>query len=253
MPEPLVFQLSPFYRSFALDRAAADTDARTIPLSFSTETPVPRTIPKDFPDKAIAGKRVNEILSHEDGACDLSRLHALCVDHDLKRQVGALSDVKIDGKRGQALAKFSRGAEGEKELQDVLDGIRSDVSVGYRVRAYRMEPAKSSSDLPTLRVTRWQPYEVSIVALGADPNVGMSRAAVDSEELAECIAERSADFNEHRADPEKITSMLTAEEQAAADKKIRDDSRKSELKRQTDWRKICAPSGNLRADHPRLG
>ena len=230
---PVVFQIAPFFRSFGLDRAAVDADSRTVPLSFSSETPVRRTIPKDFPDKAIAGRSVNEVLSHEDGACDLSRLRALCVEHDLKRQVGAVADVKIDAKRGQALARFSRGAAGEQELQDVLDGIRSDVSVGYKIQAYRLEPGATRDEPPTLRVTRWQPFEVSLVTLGADGTVGLGRA-VDTSEITDCTAERSADFHIHTTP----TIIMTVEEQAAADKKLRDESRKSELKRQSEIRAV---------------
>jgi HK97 family phage major capsid protein len=148
------------YRSFTLQRDDANKDERTIPIVFSSEEPGEQWFGR-------------EILDHSPGACDLSRLNAggaLLREHNRNNQTGVVvsKSAKIGTDRlGRCVVKFSRSAEGEKEYQDVLDGIRTCVSVGYEIRDMRLESVDSAG-VETYRVTSWAPYEVSIVSIPMD-------------------------------------------------------------------------------------
>ena len=143
-----------------------DQEARTVQLAFSSETPVQRW----FGD---------EVLSHEAGAMRLDRMEsgaALLVNHDWDDQVGVVESIEIGSDRvARALVRFGRGERASEIFQDVIDGIRKQVSVGYAVNKVEVESRKGQPDL--VRVTDWEPYEISIVSVAADPSVGVGRSA----------------------------------------------------------------------------
>lgn len=162
-----------------------------------------------------------EVLRHSAEAVDLTRLndgrHPLLINHDTRQQAGVIKTAWLDDdKKLRGKAKFSRSAFGKEIEQDVADGIRSLVSVGYEIieieqveqdeksgepvtvrklsgeeferemRAqhgehfYRAGPAAArakDSKPPTFVVTRWKPFEASLVAIPADVEVGVGRAA----------------------------------------------------------------------------
>ena len=143
-----------------------DQEARTVQLAFSSETPVSRW----FGD---------EVLSHEAGAMRLDRMQsgaALLVNHDWDDQIGVVESIEIGSDRvARALVRFGKGERASEIFQDVIDGIRKQVSVGYSVYKVEVESRKGQPDL--VRVTDWEPYEISIVSVAADPSVGVGRSA----------------------------------------------------------------------------
>ncbi|WP_296652867.1 phage major capsid protein [Paraburkholderia sp.] len=149
-----------------MEVGAIDAEARTVQVAFSSETPV----------RQWYGM---EILSHADGAVDMSRLNnfgANLMDHDWTDQVGVIESATIDADgMGRALIRFSRSARAQEIFQDVIDGIRKHVSVGYRVLEIVLtEQSEDGPDVYT--VTSWLPYEISWVAVPADTTVGVGRS-----------------------------------------------------------------------------
>jgi hypothetical protein len=155
------------YRSFSavLVREKADEAARTVELSFSSEAPVMR-----------GGWK--EVLSHADGAMVLDRLNnggPLLLHHDDEDQIGVVEKAWIEDGKGRAIVRFSKSKRGEEVFQDVLDGIRRNVSVGYAIDAY-----EEDTENKVFTATRWEPFEISLVPIPADNSVGVNRAtAVD--------------------------------------------------------------------------
>lgn len=144
-----------------------DNEARTVELAFSSETPVSRW----FGD---------EVLSHDGGAMRLSRIDGapLLVNHDFDDQIGVVESIDIGSDRvARAVVRFGKGARASEIFADVADGIRKQVSVGYAVHKVEVESRKGASDL--VRVTDWEPFEISIVSVAADPTVGVGRSAAD--------------------------------------------------------------------------
>ena len=155
------------FLNFELDRASVDKNARTAQLSFSSEFPVERWFGQ-------------EVLDHAPSAVRLGRLNnggALLMDHDRADQIGVVESATIDPKtkKGRAVVRFGKSARAEEIFQDVLDGIRRLVSVGYRV--HKTETENKSGGVEVVRVTDWEPFEISIVSIPADDSVGVGRGA----------------------------------------------------------------------------
>lgn len=153
------------YRQFQVKSEDIDSDKRTVRLSFSSEEPYQRYFGY-------------EILGHEKGEVDLVRLNngaPLLLGHDTTKQIGVVEIAKVSEGRGEALVRFSKSQLAEEIYQDVKDGIRRNVSVGYEVNKMVLVEASQKDDIETYRVTRWTPLEVSIVPVPADNSVGVGR------------------------------------------------------------------------------
>jgi len=172
MTETRKIKTGTLHRSASFERSAINEDARTVELSFSSETPYGRWFG-------------TEILDHDKKSIRLGRMKdggPLLLDHDTRSHVGVIESVSIDPDRvGRAVVRFGRSAAAEEAFIDVKDGIRKHVSVGYRVHKMRLEEEGTDGADPIYRVTDWEPLEVSIVAVPADATVGIGRADTTSE------------------------------------------------------------------------
>jgi HK97 family phage major capsid protein len=137
----------------------------------------------DFPfssEQPVARYYGNEILSHEKGAADLSRLNdgaPLLFNHNPDRVIGVVERAYIDDdkRRGYARVRFSRNEFAQEVLRDVRDGIIRNVSFGYAID--KMEERSSGEFV----ATSWTPTEVSAVAIPADASVGFGRSLSESD------------------------------------------------------------------------
>lgn len=151
-----------------------DTDSRTVELSFSSETPYGRW----FGD---------EILCHDEECINLERfnngLGTVLFNHDRDVVVGHIEKVWLEDNRGKALARFDTDEQSETIFQKVQSGTLQGVSVGYAIYRYEVledEDTKSTNGRfngPAYVVTDWEPLEISIVSVPADPTVGVGRSA----------------------------------------------------------------------------
>ena len=153
------------HRAIDMEAKAIDEKKRTVEIAVSSELAVERSFGK-------------EVLVHEMGAIDLAFLASgrapLLLDHDMERQIGVIESVELSGDRVlRAKVRFGRSALAQEVFQDVADGIRSNVSVGYRVN--NMERSAANKDEYLVR--SWSPLEVSVVSIPADPSVGVGRSA----------------------------------------------------------------------------
>ena len=151
-----------------------DTDSRTVELSFSSETPYGRW----FGD---------EILCHDEECINLERfnngLGTVLFNHDRDAVVGHIEKVWLEDNRGKALVRFDTDEQSETIFQKVQSGTLQGVSVGYAINRYEVledEDTKSTNGRfngPAYVVTDWEPLEISIVSVPADPTVGVGRSA----------------------------------------------------------------------------
>ena len=102
----------------------------------------------------------------------------LLLGHDHKKIVGRLRDFEVGAdKVMRCKATFGRSALAQEARMNVEDGLLPTTSIGYRVDAWT-EEHDASTDEYTYRATRWTPMEGSLVAVPADPTVGVGRSAV---------------------------------------------------------------------------
>ncbi len=153
-------------RGMAFTREAINVEARTVELAFASETPYERWWGVEILDCSSKSMRLQRIKS---GA-------PLLCDHNTRDQIGVIESVQIGAdKVARAVVRFGKSARAEEWFQDVVDGIRSSVSVGYEIYSAKLVETKDGVD--TYRVDDWEPYEVSIVSVPADTSVGVGRAA----------------------------------------------------------------------------
>jgi len=124
-----------------------------------------------------------EILSHAPGHVRLGRLQdgaALLFNHDWDELIGVIRscEVDVDSMKLRVKAKFSNDEDGVKALNNVKDGILTKVSIGYMVHKYE-EEGTNEEGMPVIRVTDWEPYEVSLVTVPADTSVGIGKSAAN--------------------------------------------------------------------------
>lgn len=142
-----------------------DKEARTVVLSASSEYPVARWFGM-------------EVLDHSESSVDLTRLRGgapyLLQHNAWSGEIGAVIEAWIEERRLHVKLKLSRSEKAEEIWQDLLDGIRRNVSIGYIPLEMTLE--RTVGNLEFYRVTRWEPFEVSSVSVPADPTVGLGRS-----------------------------------------------------------------------------
>lgn len=165
-------QAGTLHRSFSLPKEAISVEERTVEVSFSSEEPVERWFG-------------NEILDHSPESVNLGRLQsggAVLVDHDHTDHVGVVESAVIDNDRkGRAKVRFGNSTRANEIWQDVVDGIRHNISVGYRIDKMKLEGERDG--IETYRATSWSPFEISFVSVPADTSAGVGRSQDDLETI----------------------------------------------------------------------
>lgn len=157
-----------------LDRRAAvdtiDADARTVELVFSTVSGGD-VLRYDWD----SGQRYWERLSLDPKHVRLDRLNngaPLLNAHsayELSNVIGVVEDgsAVLSKSDARATVRFSKRNDVEPYYRDVLDKIIRNVSVGYRVHRFA-EQADGKDGFPVRLAVDWEPYEISMVPMGAD-------------------------------------------------------------------------------------
>lgn len=219
-------ELPPQFRSFEITEESVDSEKRTVSLSFSSEAEIER----------LYGI---EVLDHDSRSVRLGRLNnggALLVEHDRHDQVGVVQSANIVNGRGHAVVKFSKSKRAEEVFQDVVDGIRRNVSVGYRVYEAKLDGV--SGDTNRYRVTDWEPFEVSITSLPVDDSVGIGRSQTETYKTNRVVFEPPKDMNRSQIllDPKPAEGGGGAPPEPKPESKpdiqaIREEARRSESER----------------------
>lgn len=204
--------LGNYCRETTIDQV--DTDSRTVELSFSSETPYGRW----FGD---------EILCHDEECINLERfsngLGTVLFNHDRDAVVGHIEKVWLEDNRGKALVRFDTDEQSETIFQKVQSGTLQGVSVGYAIYRYEVledEETKSTNGRfngPAYVVTDWEPLEISIVSVPADPTVGVGRSAEEihtsidtQEDNTRMDQEKNLEVQEVKSEP--VETGLTQED-----------------------------------------
>lgn len=180
--------------------------AATIEVAISSEAPVERWFGIEVLRHTVDAVDLSRLA---DGR------HPLLLNHDTDKQIGVVDRAWLDDdKKLRGDVRFSASELGQEIERDVNDGIRSLISVGYMIdeveeqktdekglqtsrtlsgEEFRREMRQlhgenferagpsawraKGSQPPVYVVTRWQPFEVSVVPVPADVDVGVGRSA----------------------------------------------------------------------------
>ena len=128
-------------------------------------------------------------FSLEDGACDLARFQSgsapVLLNHnkwDVNSQVGVISDPVIENGVAKATLRFTAREDFSGMWQDIRDGIVRNVSMGVQPLEIR-EVVSEDTSLRLGVVTKWQPYEISLVAVPQDPGAKIAMGVDDEIEV----------------------------------------------------------------------
>lgn len=147
-------------------------------------------------------------------------LGCLLYNHDRDAVIGHIESTEIIDGRAYAVVKFDTDEQSELIYQKVKSGTLQGVSVGYNVSNWEdIEDGAKSQYIdgitgPAYVATRWEPLEISIVAVPADATVGVGRAVEEMDSAAFLVSERQ---QEEKQMDEKKTNANVQEEVRTAE------------------------------------
>lgn len=140
-------------------------ESNLIKIIFSTTTPYPRWF----------GIDVLEVIGHDDGDMDLSKLQnkaAVLFNHDFDKLIGVVEQAWVENQKGYALIRLSSTAEKYQTMID--EKILNKVSFGYEItEMVKIGEAEDGTPIVKVKTT---PFELSLVSVPADDNAGILRA-----------------------------------------------------------------------------
>ena len=199
-------QMPPLERRAAV--STVNPAERTAEVVFSTGADVVRY---DFD----TGRKFTERLSLDPAHVRLDRLNGgapLLNSH----AAGELADIigvvepgsaRLAPGEARATVRFSKRLAVEKIFADVCDGIVRAVSCGYRVHKFMEQPTKRD-EVPVRLAVDWEPFELSMVAMGAD--AGASVRGHNNVVTNSCLLTYASE----RTDADRLRRLRLAQAQA---------------------------------------
>jgi hypothetical protein len=186
--------------SFVAD--SLNVEDRTINISFGTGV---RILVQPFWDEPFY-----EELSMDPAHVRMGRFKsgraALLDSHArgrLSDQIGVLDKGWIEKGELLTTARFSKRAEVEPIFQDVVDKIIGNASVGYSVYRY-LDVTGPNDKIRVLRAIDWEPFEGSLLPVGADAGAGTRAASVETNPC-EIVSQRAQSAQEVNSMPPEVT------------------------------------------------
>ena len=149
------------FRTIDLSTASSiDEESRRVRIGVSSTEPVERSFGM-------------EVLGHDAGDINMEFIASgrapLLLDHDMTKQIGVIEEFKLDetAQRTIAVVRFGKSALAREVFEDVKDGIRMNISVGYRIDKLTRMNDKDENYYKA----KWTAFEVSSVSVPADQSV----------------------------------------------------------------------------------
>jgi len=162
----------------AIRPGSVDVEKRTVDLVWTTGARVLRGFFDRFWEELSIDPKHVRMERLTSGRAPLLNSHS---NWDLSSILGVVEGARLEGKQGVATVRFAKAEDdpdADKIFRKVVDGIISNVSVGYRV--YRFEKIEDVEDkIPVYRAVDWEPFEISLVGAGADAGAGTRSAERD--------------------------------------------------------------------------
>lgn len=163
----------------AADFRSVDVQNRTAELIFSTGAPVERYDWRSGTRyvETLSMKPMHVLLDRLNAGASLLDAHAA---YSVNNILGSVVRGSARVEKGEALAviKFSLRDDADVILRDLEIGVAPPISTAYRV--HRFEETKTPDGGVTRHATQWEPFEVSMVPIPADPSARVRGATAES-------------------------------------------------------------------------
>jgi hypothetical protein len=171
------------HRGATFQPSTVDAESRTVQVVWSAGSDVRR--------RSWDEGEFIERLSMEPSSVDLSRMNngAPVLNSHQKESLddvlGVVERAWLENGEGRAVLRFSSREDVQPIWNDVREGIIRNISVGYSVGAWKRMDGATRDEPPVLLAERWTPFEVSMVAVGADPKASIREADQSTPSLRE--------------------------------------------------------------------
>lgn len=241
--EPQTLKLKPRQLSCEFAADTANKESRTIDITWYTGATVDRY--------SWTEGSYRLTLSMEPAHVKMGRLNSGAPvlnthsSYQLADVLGVVEKAWLDGNKGKATIRFSNRAEVDPIWQDVQDGIIRNASVGAKILKLK-DVTGEGEKLKSYLATSWEPREISLVPVGADPDAGFSDLNTGAEEyFAEIELDERAtgpkeNVMEEKLNPTDPGAGAQAVINEAALKAAREEALLAERKRGADIRTFAA-------------
>ena len=175
MPKDIV-ELPLIGREATVVADTIDTEERTIEVVWTTGATVQR-----YRWEGWDIVEYDEELEVSDKAIRLERLNNGAPFLDSHRSWGLNTvlgsvvegSVRIANGKGTAKIRLTSADDAQSVVQRILERTINKVSVGYVVHRYDIKAAEKKGERDHYRAVDWEPYEISAVAMPADPGASI--------------------------------------------------------------------------------
>lgn len=196
---------------------SVDAEARTAEVIWTTGARVKRGFWEPYWEelsldpKHVRMDRLNNgapLLSSHNGA-------------ELGAVLGVVENARLEKTKGVATVRFARAEdnpEADKAFRMVKDGILQNISVGYRVhKLEQTEDGRARDDkTPVLMATDWEPYELSVVPMGADDGAGFRSGDASARNPCRIVTPAGEETNMDEKNKEAPAAVADPTEQLVA-------------------------------------
>lgn len=149
------------YRSIQFQRDQKDdAEDRTFRISFAS-------------DEEVEMWSGTQVLSHAPGAMvvgERQKSMPLLYNHDRDNVIGIVEKLEQDEHRSYATVRLAKSKDGDEALALIRDKVLVNCSFAYRVINEHYDTKRE-----VYIADKWEPYEISLVTIPADPSVGVFR------------------------------------------------------------------------------
>lgn len=221
-------QLCGQVRSAVFERSD-DQDSSVIRFPVASDTPIQRWYGK-------------EILSHKKGAMvmgERQKTLPLLFNHDRNKLIGIVEKLDQDEHRTYATVRFSSSEDGQKAKAMVDE--RVNCSFQYEIRDYDEIRGENRED-DQIIATSWEIFEVSLVTIPADSNVGVYRdLETNQKEIKMALRDQENSENKVNDSDQQVRENIreAAIAEARRAEAERENVRKSERQRIENIYSLC--------------
>lgn len=182
-------------RAAEFDLSTLDVDNRTVELVWTTGAAVLRggIFTEPYWEELSLDPKHVDMRRLTSGAAPLLNSHR---SGDIADILGVVDGAWLTPTEGRAKVRFDSGPAGSDAMRRVAEKTLRNVSVGYQTLKMQEVDGKDPK-IPTYRAIQWQPYELSLLPIGADAGA-VTRSGGGALQTYPCV------FIQERAMPDPV-------------------------------------------------